>query len=400
VASLPRLPLITALGLLLFFAYITGISLAYKLFYALVLLLVGSYLWSRLASKNLIVLRNSPEGQYQVGDFFEERFEVENQSWLPVPLIELTDFSNLPDYNPGRVFGLKGHKVRRWATRGQFKQRGLFTFGPVELRYGDPFGLFTRTLRINGSRSVVVYPVIRPVAQLEALAPSSVGAEQLRGRILDVPPNATTIREYVPTDSVKRIHWASSARLGRLMSRSFETREGSDAWIVLDLESAVHAGEAPESTLEYAVSIAASIADAGLRRGDSVGLLSNDGALTEVAAARGDQQRNRMLEYLTLARDDGAVPLATLLKSQAQRWRQKGGMIVITPSGDPDWLQALLDLGVRGHRTLVVYLDPRGFGGAQPSLALAGHWRQALNWWVIQSVADLEPSEVHVVSAG
>jgi uncharacterized protein (DUF58 family) len=399
VISLPRLPLVTALGLLLFFAYITGVRLAYSLFYALVLLLVGSYFWSRIASKNLLVVRTSPEGQYQVGDFFEERFEVKNHSWVPVPLIELTDFSNLPDYNPGRVFGLKGHKVRRWSSRGQFKQRGLFTFGPIELRYGDPFGLFPRTLRINGSRSVVVYPVIRPVAQLEALAPSSAGAEQLRGRILDIPPNATTIREYVATDSVKRIHWTSSARLGRLMSRSFETREGGDAWIVLDLESTVHAGEAPESTLEYAISIAASIADAGLRRGAMVGLLTNDSALTEVGAARGEQQRNRLLEYLTLARADGSVSLATLLRSQVQHWRQRGGMIVITPSGEPAWLQALLDLGVRGQRTLVVYLDPKGFGGAQPSLALAGQWRQALNWWMIQSAADLAATEEGAVAS-
>src|SRR5258708_40272158 len=107
---------------------------------------------------------------------------------------------------------------------------------------------------------------MRAVGSLEALAPSTAGDEQLRGRVLDIPPNATTIREYGPTDSVKRIHWASSARLGRLMSRSFETREGGDAWIALDLEASVHAGAAPESTLAYAMSMAAAIADAAVRR--------------------------------------------------------------------------------------------------------------------------------------
>src|SRR5207244_580326 len=76
------------------------------------------------------------EGQYQVGDNFEEQFKIENRSWIPIPLIELTDFSNLPGYDPGRVFSLKGRRTRRWTSRGRFKQRGLFTFGPVELRYG------------------------------------------------------------------------------------------------------------------------------------------------------------------------------------------------------------------------------------------------------------------------
>jgi len=397
---LPRLPLVTALALLFFFAYVTGVRLAYSLLYALVLLFVVSYLWSRLAADNLIVERTSPEGQYQVGDPFEESFVIQNRSWIPVPLIELTDFSNLPGYNPGRVFSLKGRRARRWTSRGRFKQRGLFTFGPVELRYGDPFGLFTRTLRITGSRSVVVYPVVRPVGGLDALAPSTAGDEQLRGRVLDIPPNATTIREYVPTDSVKQIHWASSARLGRLMSRSFETREGGDAWIVLDLQASVHAGEAPESTLEYAMSLAASITDASLRRGSAIGLVSNDSRLSVIEAARGDQQRKKLFEHFTLAQADGTVSLATLLTSQRQQWRHRGGLVVITPSADAHWVEALLDLGVRGHRSLVVYLDPRGFGGSQPTLASAGRWRQALNWWMVGGPEDLEPVSERRLAAG
>src|SRR5438445_5228159 len=397
---LPRLPLVTALALLFFFAYITGIRLAYSLLYALVLLFVVSYFWSRLAAENLLVERTSPEGQFQVGDPFEEHFTIENRSWIPVPLIELTDFSNLPGYNPGRVFSLKGRRTRRWTSRGQFKQRGLFTFGPVELRYGDPFGLFARTLRVAGSRSVVVYPVVRPVGALDALAPSTAGNEQLRGRVLDIPPNATTIREYVPTDSVKRIHWASSARLGRLMSRSFETREGGDAWIVLDLQSSVHAGEAPESTLEYAMSLAASIADAGMRKGGAVGVVSNDANLSLIEAARGDQQRHKLFEFFTLGQADGSVSLASLLRSQREHWRHRGGLIVVTPSTDPAWVEALLDLGVRGHRTLVIYIDPRGFGKVAPPLSLAGRWRQALNWWVVRGSEDLETAREHRVAAG
>src|SRR5438270_8420351 len=381
---LPRLPLVTALALLLFFAYITGIRLAYSLFYALVLLLVMSWVWSRIVGENLSLERLSPEGQFQVGDPFEERFSVENRSWVPVAALELVDFSSLPGYDPGRVFALKGRRSRGWTARGEFKQRGLFTFGPVELRYGDPFGLFPRTLRVPGSRSVVVYPVIRPIGALQALAPSTAGDEQLRGRVLDIPPNATTIREYVPTDSVKRIHWASSARLGRLMSRSFETREGGDAWIVLDLQARVHAGEAPDSTLEYAMSMAASLTDASLRRGSAIGLVSNDSQFSGIQAARGDQQRKRLFEHFTLAQADGSVSLASLLTSQRQRWQHRGGLIVITPSADERWLEALLDLGVRGHRSLVIYLDPRGFGGTQASLAAAGRWRQALNWWMVE----------------
>src|SRR3989475_12459721 len=148
---LPRLPLVTALALLFFFAYITGIRLAYSLLYALVLIFIVSYFWSRLAADNLSIVRSSPEGQFQVGDSFEEHFTIENRSWIPIPLIELTDFSNLPGYDPGRVFSLKGRRTRRSTSRGRVKQRGRFPYGPVELRYGVPFDLFTRSLRVAGN---------------------------------------------------------------------------------------------------------------------------------------------------------------------------------------------------------------------------------------------------------
>lgn len=396
---LPRLPLITALALLLFFAYITGIRLAYTLFYAFVLLLLAGYAWSRLAGEQLYVRRESPQGQYQVGDAFEERFRVENDSWIPIPVIEVVDFSNIPGYRPDRVFSLKGRRSRGWASRGTFRQRGLFTFGPVELRYGDPFGLFPRTLRVSSTNSVVVYPQIRPVGHLDVLSMRAQGDEHVRGRVLDIPPNATSIREYVPTDSVKRIHWASTARLGRLVSRSFETREGGDVWIVLDLGRDVHAGEAPESTLEYGVSLAASIADAGLRRGAAIGLLANDRSLSLLDAARGDQQRKKLLEFFTLADADGEIPLATLLAAHGHRWRRGGGLVVVTPSGDPQWVDALLDLGVRGQRSLVVYLDPQAFRGSQPTLAIATRWRQTLSWWMVRPSQPLDAEEERTVAA-
>ena len=97
------------------------------------------------------------------------------------------------------------------------------------------------------------------------------------------------------------------------------------------------------------------------------------------------------LPYLFVGAIDAAGwPLATLLTSQRHQWRHRGGLIVITPSADERWPAALLDLGIRGQRSLIVYLDPRGFGGTQPVLASAGRWRQALNWWIVRGAEDLD----------
>ncbi len=395
---MPRLVVGAALALLLFFSWLTGIRLGFSFFYAMVLLLLLAYLWSAAAARHLTISRRSPSGVSQVGQPFEERFEVTNDSWVPIPSVELTDQSTLPGYRPDRVFSLKGHRTRRWTASGTFASRGVFLFGPTELRTGDPFGLFPRTVPVSTSTSIVIHPQIRPLHELRALASPSTGEEHLFGPSLDVPPNATTIREHVPGDSVKRIHWASSARLGRLMSRAYETREGGDVWMLLDLQRGIHVGEAPQSTLELAISFAASIAHEGLQRGVAVGLVANDAAGLTVEAGRGEQQRNRLLEALTIAQDDGTIPLATLLQAQQARWRNRGGLVVLTPSGDPAWVEALIDAGTRGRRDLVVYFDPTAFGG-HTSLAISARWRPALEWWIVRpSPPDLQDTWANVVN--
>src|SRR5260370_4403263 len=119
------------------------------------------------------------------------------------------------------------------------------------------------------------------------------------------------------------------------------------------------------------MSMAASIADAALRRGSSIGLVSNDSRLSVIEAARGDQQQKKLFEHFTLAQADGTVSLATLLKSQRNQWRHRGGLIVITPSAHQDWLEALPDLGVPRQRRLPVYLDPRRLRGGSAALGSA-----------------------------
>jgi len=137
----------------------------------------------------------------------------------------------------------------------------------------------------------------------------------------------------------------------------------------------------------------------GLRRGAAVGLLANDQALSLLDAARGDQQRKKLLEFFTLADADGETPLATLLAAHGHRWRRGGGLVVVTPSADPRWVEALLDLGVRGQRSLAVYLDPQAFHGTQPALTIASRWRQTLAWWMVRPSEPLDTEEERTVAA-
>lgn len=395
-----RVPLLALIVVLSVFAGLTGVRLAYNLAYVLVLLLVLAFVWSRLLGRRLTVRRESPRGHFMAGEQFSERFTVTNRSLLPLPFCEVYDHTRLPGYRPGRACALNPGSSVSWGARGVFTRRGRYAFGPLEARFGDPFGLFPRSVSVPAGDPVTVYPAIHAVdAVLSPLWLGSATMEQRHGRPLDVAPETASVREYDPHDGLGRIHWPSVARTGRLMSRVYETRQMSDLLVVVDLARGTHAGEEPESTLEYAVSLAASICHAGLKRGQAVGLIGNDRDITAIGAGRGDAQRLRILEYLASASDTGRVPLAETLARHCRGWRGRGGLIVVTSDPDPAWVEALVEAGERGQRHLCVYVEPTSFGGTGHALRISAAWRLALDWWVVRR-GDVIGGALHGQAAG
>ena len=146
--------------------------------------------------------------------------------------------------------------------------------------------------------------------------------------------------------------------------------------IVLDLGSRVHVGVPPESSLEYAVSLAASIAVAGLSRSQSVGLVCNDARRTNIAPVSGGLQLRLILDFLAEAEADGTTGLANLIQGLAAS-RGHQSLVVITPSVSGDWVDRLSQFGLGGNRrSTVLHLQASTFEGRPPEPIPAGRARQ------------------------
>ena len=335
-----------------------------------------------------------------VGEAFTERFALCNRSILTLPYCEVHDRTKLPGYTPGRACALNPGGAVAWVARGVFSRRGRVAFGPLEVRLGDPFGLWPRTLRVRETSPVTVYPAIHAVEGV--LGPVWMGGsfgETRHGRGLDVPPDITSVRDHAPDDGLSRIHWPSTARAGRLISRLYESQQSSDVLVLLDLSRGTHFGEPPESTLEYAVSLAASLCHAALGRGQAVGLVTNDRPATAIGPGRGEAQRMRILEFLATAQDSGRRPIGATIAQHGRGWQGRGGLIVITSDRDPEWVEALVEVGARGQRHLAVLVDPTSFGAAGPPMRVSAAWRLALDWWIVRR-GDVLSAPRHTRAAG
>jgi uncharacterized protein (DUF58 family) len=326
------------------------------------------YLWARQMASGVTIQRQRRYGWAQVGDVIEERFIMHNDAWFPVLWAEVRDSSDLPGYNASRAVGLGPRSSTRWNTEGTCERRGVYTLGPLEVLMGDPFGLFKVTLAHDYKESFVVYPPIAALPRLVEPRGMARGAARTNVRSLDLTTNAATVRPYVPGDALNRIHWRTTARRSSpdqedIFVKEFDLEPSGDLWIILDMDARVHAGEGLESTEEYAVVLAASLANQMLRDNHAVGLISHAAEPIIIRPQKGHQQLWELLRILAGLHAVSEVPLGQVLDLVEPIVGRGMSAALITPSADPEWIKGLTNLLRRGIHPTSLLLDASTFGG-------------------------------------
>lgn len=365
-----------------------GWSVMYRVSYVVLGLGMLSWVWARIGARTLTVERRTRTHRAQVGSFFEEWIAVDNTSFLPKPWVDVRCLSELAGHGLAHGIFLGPHARRTWHFRSQCIMRGKFTIGDVVCTTGDPFGLFQGSMRFPSATTVVVYP-----RTVDFLVPARVpgqlpGGTRQGGAVPFVTPAAAGVRDYQPSDPYHRIHWPSTARTGRLMVKEFELDPFADVWVVLDLERRAHVGSGPESTEEYAATVAASLARHFLLENRSVGLVAQAQLLPP---DRGARQMNKALEVLALVRANRPESLAETLAAQSMHFSQVSTVCIVTPSLDRSWTLASRELAHRGVKQMVVLIDASTFGDSKsPAEVLAALAAAGVPTYVVKREDPLE----------
>jgi uncharacterized protein (DUF58 family) len=330
---------------------------------------LSSYLWARSLSNSLSLVREMRFGWAQVGDRLEERFTLRNQGWLPALWVEIVDHSTLPGYRPGRVTGVGGGASNTWRTQGVCSRRGLFNLGPTTLHTADPFGFYSVELDEPAAANLVVMPPIVPLPFIEIAPGGRAGEGRPRPDAPERTVTASSVRPFAPGDSLRWVHWRTSARYNQLFVRLFDSTPSSDWWIFLDMDRRVQAGAGQASTEEHGVILAASLADRGLRLRHAVGLVTHGKQLLWLPPQEGGERRWEILRALALV-SPGEFSLAGLLDRTRQSLSQRASLIIITPNVQGDWLEPLLPLIWRGAVPTVLLFEPGSFDGEGDGRAL------------------------------
>jgi uncharacterized protein (DUF58 family) len=219
-----------------------------------------SWLLLRRTERNVWVRRNVSALQVEAGESAEVEVEIGNAGRRTGTLLLEEELS--PTLGPPPRFVVEpmpAGAITRRSYQIHAETRGRYPVGPMHVRVGDPLGMVDFDQSLPSSATILVTPRTEPLPQIP-LTGRWAGAGDNRTRdLLGGGSPDVTIREYRLGDDLRRIHWPTSARAGELMVRREEQQWQSRCTLLIDNRRIAHRGYGAGSSMERAVSVAASI---------------------------------------------------------------------------------------------------------------------------------------------
>jgi uncharacterized protein (DUF58 family) len=334
----------------------------------LLLPVVTAYFLGR-SRYRLGLVRSVTPGQVTAGREARVQLALTNDGRLPTGLLLLED--HLPyvlGTRPRFVLDRMAPRHRRavsYVVRSDL--RGRFTIGPLAVRLRDPFGLVELQRRFTSTASLVVVPRVLPLPPIPLTGAWTGSGDNRPRAFASGSAEDVTVREYRRGDDLRRVHWRSSARVGDLMVRREEQPWQSRATLFLDNRQVAHRGRGAASSLEHAVTAAASVAVHLVQRGFLVRLVTATGEEQGGSwhERGGAGQSGPLLEQLAVVTASGRPDLDT-------RWLQDPGrsgllVAVVGAVGDHDQA-AFARMRHTAANAMAVVLDAEAWNGATHSL--------------------------------
>jgi uncharacterized protein (DUF58 family) len=354
--------------IILALAFAGGFTVLWRFFIFLVVLLILSRAWSRWSIRGITARVIKTADLRQIGESFEEKFIVTNGSRMPAPLVEVQEVTDLPGYQNKVSCSLASNGgTYQWQTRPQCRRRGQYTVGAIDVKVADPLGLFVTRERLAAGQEIIVHPTPLELPNFQVIPRQEPGQNLRRWFASESGPSASRVREYVSGDSLRHIHWQTTAHTGRLVVKEFDPDRSrfafKEIWLVLDMARATRLGQGDESTEEYGITVAASLASKYIDSGKKVGLIASGDRSYLCLTGTGYAQRQNIFRALALMKAAGRMPIDTLLKFQADRFDTGSVVVVVMPSDNRPIAAPLRHAMNRGVTVIAVLLDSHSFGG-------------------------------------
>ena len=355
----PRGRSVLALGLVVYVAaWAFGSKPLYPVAAGLLVVSVVAWAWVHLANGTYRIDRASTGAEHVEGDDVPVSVTAV-PGGLVAPAVAFLAESVGPLGEQRRIMRRRGRRLHTAYTLERLR-RGRYAFTGSRIEIADPFGLQQIVIALAAPGSLLVYPRTVTLARLF----SEAGAHGLDGRrlLLRRPTgyDLHSVREYTQGESLRNVHWRSTARRGELMVKELEDAPRDEIAVLLDASAESAVGE----SFDVQVRAAASMLEAFASRCRRAVLVVDAARRNEQRVDNAAEGRRRALELLAAVEPTGHGSLASVLADQASSTARALELVVVTARLDAAFVERMVERVAGRRKASIVYVDAPTFAGA------------------------------------
>ncbi len=338
-------------------AWLFGVKALYPVATGLVLAPLAAVAWVWLAAGPMTLRRRAGKGVLLEGGDVWVGLDVQPESRIPAAGIAITETI--------ARFGDQVTTLARTGTgyRGTYVlervPRGRYVVEQARATVDDPFGLAHMDVELDARGSLLVYPRLVPLDRL--FSESGAHAQDGRRLLLRRPSgfDLHSVREYEQGESLRKVHWKTTARRGQLMVKELEDAPRDEIAVILDAD----ASAVVEDSFDVQVRAAGSILRAHAAHNRRAVLAVNSAARPTVRVTSLDGDWLAALAVLAEAEADGTRPVVEMLSRESGPASRAVETVVITARLSGALATKLVQRSLAAQGVSIVWVDSASFAG-------------------------------------
>ena len=338
-------------------AWLFGAKALYPAAAGLVLAPLLARTWVRLAAGPIVLRRRAGRGTLLEGDDVWVTLEARPESRVPLPALAVSE--RLARIGDRETHLSRSGRLHRGTYVLERLPRGRYVVEQARATIDDPFGLARAEVDLETGGSLLVYP--RLVALDRLFSESGAHAQDGRRLLLRRPSgfDLHSVRDYEQGESLRKVHWRSTARRGQLMVKELEDAPRDEIAVLLDADPEAVAGE----SFDVQVRAAGSILRAHAARGRRAVLAINSADRPSVRVSSLDGDWLAAMGLLAAAEPDGTRPVVDLLARESGPAARAFETVVVTARLSDVLATKLVQRSQAAQGVSLVWIDLPSFSG-------------------------------------
>jgi uncharacterized protein (DUF58 family) len=336
-------------------AWLFGAKALYPVATGLVLAPLAARGWVGLAAAPIRLSRRAGRGALLEGEDVWVRLDAAPATHVPLPGLTITE--RIARFGDQTTTLARAGRSYRGTYVLESVPRGRYVVEAARATIDDPFGLARAEVDLDARGSLLVYP--RLVALDRLFSESGAHAQDGRRLLLRRPSgfDLHSVREYEQGESLRKVHWRTTARRGQLMVKELEDAPRDEIAVILDADESAAVG----GSFDVQVRAAGSILRAHAAHGRRAVLAVNSSSqqMVRVASLEGDWLA--ALGVLAEAEADGTRPVVELLARESGPASRALETVVVTARVSGALATRLVQRALAGQGVSVVWIDAASF---------------------------------------